>query len=128
MSDNEKPDFNAIERNRWGGPSPWTGKDSRTDAQKLDDDTDARTCPTCGTRLPSVARARTATRSDEDSLTEALAGAVAALNRNGFVTRSAALYDLAEAVTRHLGLEWNPYGQTVHPDGTITSRDEDIRP
>lgn len=30
-------DFNAIERNRWGGPSPWAGKDSRTDAQKRGD-------------------------------------------------------------------------------------------
>ena len=31
-------DYNAIERRRWGGPSPWAGKDSRTDVQKLDDD------------------------------------------------------------------------------------------
>ncbi len=30
-------DFNAEERNRWGGPSPWAGKDSRTDAQKRND-------------------------------------------------------------------------------------------
>ena len=28
------PDQNDIERQRWGGPSPWAGKDSRTDAQK----------------------------------------------------------------------------------------------
>lgn len=101
-------DFNAIERSRWGGPSPWAGKDSRTDAQKLDDET------------------RTA-------LISALHSAIVALNRNGFVTRSAALYDLAEAITRHLGLEWNPYGQTTHPrpDGLgmdVTRRDEDIRP
>lgn len=27
----------AEERNRWGGPSPWAGRDSRTDAQKRDD-------------------------------------------------------------------------------------------
>jgi len=27
----------SEERNRWGGPSPWAGKDSRTDAQKLGD-------------------------------------------------------------------------------------------
>ena len=31
-------DINANERQRWGGPSPWAGKDSRTDAQKQDDD------------------------------------------------------------------------------------------
>lgn len=24
----------AAERQRWGGPSPWAGKDSRTEAQK----------------------------------------------------------------------------------------------
>lgn len=29
-----QPDQNATERQRWGGPSPWAGKDSRTDAQK----------------------------------------------------------------------------------------------
>ena len=65
---------------------------------------------------------------DTAGLTEALHNAVAALNSSGFVTRAAALQDLAEAVTRYLGLEWNPYGQTQHPDGTITRRDEDIRP
>ena len=30
-------DYNAIERQRWGGPGPWAGKDSRTDAQKRDE-------------------------------------------------------------------------------------------
>lgn len=30
-------DHNAIERKRWGGPSPFAGKDSRTDVQKLMD-------------------------------------------------------------------------------------------
>ena len=27
-------DWNAVERQRWGGPSPWAGKDSRTEVQK----------------------------------------------------------------------------------------------
>lgn len=30
-------DFNAEERQRWGGPSPWAGRDSRTNAQKQED-------------------------------------------------------------------------------------------
>jgi hypothetical protein len=25
--------FNEVERQRWGGPSPWAGKDPRTEAQ-----------------------------------------------------------------------------------------------
>ena len=65
---------------------------------------------------------------DTASLTAALHNAIAALNTNSFTKRSLALQDLAREVTRLLGLEWNPYGQTRHPDGTITSRDEDIRP
>lgn len=63
-----------------------------------------------------------------DALAAALHNAVAALNTNSFHRRSLALQDLAREVTRLLGLEWNPYGQTTAPDGTITSRDEDIRP
>ena len=31
-------DYNAIERLRWGGPSPFAGKDTRTEAQKRVDE------------------------------------------------------------------------------------------
>lgn len=30
----DKGQLAAWERQRWGGPSPWAGRDSRTDAQK----------------------------------------------------------------------------------------------
>lgn len=30
-------DHNAVERSRWGGPSPSAGQDSRTDVQVIDD-------------------------------------------------------------------------------------------
>jgi hypothetical protein len=32
------PDYNAVERGRWGGPSPWAGRDSRTAVQRQDDE------------------------------------------------------------------------------------------
>jgi hypothetical protein len=35
--DTNDQDHNATERQRWGGPSPWAGKDSRTAAQKRAD-------------------------------------------------------------------------------------------
>jgi hypothetical protein len=33
----ENARYAAEERARWGGPSPWAGRDSRTDAQKAAD-------------------------------------------------------------------------------------------
>lgn len=83
-------DWNAVERQRWGGPSPWAGKDSRTEAQKSADAPE-----------PVGDEAR-------ELLAGALAEADAALGSDSSDAEHDALYSVRATIAGILGVTTDP--------------------